>query len=52
MRMRKASMSTPTPRPKAMVLRVASGVFMKLANTENMISAAAVTIRDAFGRRE
>jgi hypothetical protein len=48
MRIRNASIRTPTPRPKAMVLRVLSGVLTKLAKTENMISAAAVTMREAL----
>jgi hypothetical protein len=33
----KASTSTPTPSPKAIVFKVASCVPTKLANTENMI---------------
>jgi hypothetical protein len=45
-----ASTRTPTPSPKAIVLSVASWVPTKLAKTENMISAAAVTIRVAFRR--
>jgi len=40
------STSTPTARANAIGLMTASSVATKLANTENMITAAAVTTRD------
>ncbi|AOW85989.1 hypothetical protein BC342_05035 [Streptomyces olivaceus] len=42
-----ASTRIPTARPRAIGLSVRSSAVTKLANTANMISAAAVTTRDA-----